>query len=507
MTTRRRPGVGGRLRRADPLTALACATALAVYLLHGFDGLLSRDVSVYAYGGQQVAEGVPPYVAIVNRAGPLAHLVPGIGAAAARAVGADDLLGMRVLFMLISVACIGLVHLLGRDLFGSRLAGLAAAAALLCFEGFTRYATYGPREKTTMVLFLLATLLAIVHRRWFATGAFIALGTLTWQPVFFAAIVAALVAVLVGPPTGRLRALGRVVVGGLVPTLATVGFYLAIGELQVFLDDFVLVNARYTEESSLSDLPAWGWDVLVNGYGSSAWVFVVGIVALPVLGIRRATRRDDRPDPGTAALLGTAAGLLAALVWSIKDFNGWPDAFLLLPFAALGVGGLAGLLAELLPARAALTATLAWALLAAAMSLTYSVGARDHTLAEQRGSVDTLRGLLPQGARIMSVGAPQPLVLAHERNLSRFQLFDNGLVGYLDDTWPGGKRGYGRWIVDDQHPTVIAVGHGKVPGWLAAELPVSYVRVGRAPGWAWYVRRDVGTGTVDALRRALLEPT
>ena len=199
--------------------------------------------------------------------------------------------------------------------------------------------------------------------------------------------------------------------------------------------------------------------------------------------------------------------MLAALVWSIKDFNGWPDALLLLPFAALGVGGLAGLLAELLPARAALTATLAWALVAAGMSLTYSVGARDHTLAEQRGSVDTLRRLLPQDARIMSVGAPQPLVLAHERNLSRFQLYDNGLVDYLDDTWPGGKRGYGRWIVDDQRPTVIAVGHGKVPGWLAADLPGSYVRVGRAPGWAWYVRSDVGTGTVEALRRALREPT
>ncbi len=412
---------------------------------------------------------------------------------------------MRVLFMLISVACIGLTYVLGRDLFGTRLAGLAAASALLCFEGFIRYATYGPREKTTMALFLLAALLAVVHRRWFATGVFIALGTLTWQPVFFAAIGAALVAVLLGRPAGRLRALGRVAVGGLVPTLATVGAYAAIGELPVFLDDFLLVNARYTEQSPLTDLPSWGWDVLANGYGSSAWVIVLGIVALPALGLRRLVRGEDRRDPRTAALVGAGVGLLVALLWSVKDFNGWPDAFLLLPFAALGVGGLAGLLADLLPARVALAATLAWVLVATAMSLTYSVGTRDHGLTQQRESVEALRRLLPQDARIMSVGAPQALVLAHERNLSRFQLFDNGLVGYLDDTWPGGKRGYGRWIVDDQRPTVIAIGHGKVPGWLAADLPTSYARVGRAPGWAWYVRQDVGADTLEALRRALRE--
>ena len=229
----------------------------------------------------------------------------------------------------------------------------------------------------------------------------------------------------------------------------------------MFLDDFLLVNARYTAaelavgRSRRGAGTSWSTATAARpGCSSSA---SSPCRSWPSAGRCAGTAART---PRTAALLGTGAGLLAALVWSIKDFNGWPDAFLLLPFAALGVGGLAGLLAELLPARAALAATLAWALVAAAMSLTYSVGARDHTLAEQRASVDTLRGLLPHDARIMSVGAPQPLVLAHERNLSRFQLFDNGLVDYLDDTWPGGKRGYGRWIVDDQRPTVIAIGHG-----------------------------------------------
>ena len=59
----------------------------------------------------------------MNRAGPLAHLVPGLGAAAARLVGADDLLGMRVLFLGLSVACVWVVYLVGRDLYETKLAG------------------------------------------------------------------------------------------------------------------------------------------------------------------------------------------------------------------------------------------------------------------------------------------------------------------------------------------------------------------------------------------------
>ena len=74
-----------RLRHVDPLLVACCLVALVVYLLHGFNGQLTTDMGVYAYAGQQVAEGVPPYVAIANRVGPLAHLLPG-GAAAVRAL-------------------------------------------------------------------------------------------------------------------------------------------------------------------------------------------------------------------------------------------------------------------------------------------------------------------------------------------------------------------------------------------------------------------------------------
>src|SRR5918992_4931512 len=157
-------------RRLDPLVYLVGVTALVVYVLHGFDGLMTRDQAVYGYGGQQVVEGIPPYVSILNRSGPLAHLIPALGVAVARRAGIDDVLGMRLLIMIIAVVCVCLIYVLGRQLFTSRLAGLAAGAAFLSFQILIRHATYGPRDKIPMLLFLLCSLLAVAKRWWFAAG-------------------------------------------------------------------------------------------------------------------------------------------------------------------------------------------------------------------------------------------------------------------------------------------------------------------------------------------------
>ena len=430
----------GWVHRLDPLLLTCCLVALVVYLLHGFEGPLSRDLAIYSYGGQLFAEGVAPYVGVLNRAGPLAHVIPGIGVAAARAVEVDDVLGMRVLFMLISVACIGLCYRLGRDLFRSRLSGLAAAATLLSFEGFTTYATYGPREKTAMVLFVLAALLSTVHRRWLTAGVFIALATLTWQPAFLAALAAATVAILAGPPVARLRALGRVVLGGLIPSVATVAAYAAIGQLRVFLDAFVLINARYTQQGSMLDDPTYLWRTMVKGYGWTLALVVLGTLLLMGFAALALVRGQTRTDHRQAALAGCGAYAVAGLLWSMRAFDAWPDAMVILPAAAMGLGAVAGTLARRMP-RVGLLATIGWVVVATALAVGYSVGTRDTTLTDQRGSVAAVLDVVPPGSRILSVEAPQSLVLAHQRQRSRFQAFGNGLLAYVDDTWPGGSAG------------------------------------------------------------------
>ncbi len=250
----------------------------------------------------------------------------------------------------------------------------------------------------------------------------------------------------------------------------TVGAYAAVGALGIFMDDFLLINARYTQQVSLLTSPGEAWRMMVEGYGASLWIFLAGLVVLAVLSLRALRRPTERRDPLRVHLLATAVVLLAGVAWSLRAFNGFPDAFIMLPPAALGIGGLAAELADRVSFRAALSATVAWAMVATGMGVAYAVTTRSDTLDDQRNSVEAVVDLLPPGARILSVEAPQPLVLAHERNPSRLQLFGNGLIDYVDETWPGGSDGYGRWIARRQ-PTLIALGnHGEVPDWLDPTL-------------------------------------
>ena len=395
-----------RLRGVDWWALACCAVAVGVYLAHGVEGRLSRDVGVYAYAGQQVADGVAPYVGILNRSGPLAHLIPGAGVVAGRLVGLDDVVGIRLLFLLIAAACVGLIYVVGRDMFRSRLAGLSSAAALLCFEGFIDLAAYGPREKTPMILFLIATLLATVHRRWATAGVCIALGALTWQPVFPVALVCATTAALVGLRSGRVRALLRIAVGGAVPAAVTLGAYAAIGEVRLLLDDFLLINLRYTQQEGFLTNPDEAWIPLVNGYGASLAVFLVGLVAVLGLTVAALVRRRDLSEPSTAALVGAGAAVLRRGAVDLPGVQQLARRVLLLPLAAVGIGGLAGRCATGCPCAQRSAVTVAWALAATTIALVHSVTDRDTRIRRQRASVAAVMRVVPD-ARIASVGAPE----------------------------------------------------------------------------------------------------
>ena len=478
-------------RGIDPLVGVVGITSLIVYLLHGFDGGLSRDLAIYSYGAQQVVEGVPPYVSILNRAGPLAHLVPAVGVVAARAFGFDDVLSMRVLFMFLSVACVCVMYVLAREVFGSRLAGLAGAAALLSFQGFIEYASYGPREKTPMVLFLLCALLAVAKHRWLAAGFCVSLATLVWQPAFPVGLAAALSAALTLGQSERLPALFRIAVGGLVPAALCVTYFTLAGAMREFIDAFFLINTNYTVPEPFTQDLEQRWVVLQDGYGISLWVILVGLAALVILTFV-AIRREGWSAPARLPVAAVGATSLAAVAWSLRDFNGWADAFLLLPAAAVGVGGIAKVLAERLPARVGGSLVLVWVLAAGATAISYSVNQRRHTLQVQRESVEAMLAQLPADTSIQSIGAPQALVLSRSRNPTRHLTFKRGLEDYVEDTWSGGLIGFAEWVGREQ-PTVISLASGPKPAWVLPLLRAEYRRAGRAPGWTWFVHRSVAS--------------
>jgi len=158
--------------------------------------------------------------------------------------------------------------------------------------------------------------------------------------------------------------------------------------------------------------------------------------------------------------------------------------------AAIGIGGVAWLLTRRLPARAWHAVTLAWAVAAVALAVNFSVSRQDHRLTDQRRSVAALLKQLPPDATLPSVNSPQALVISGRTNPTRLQTITSGMDTYVDETYPGGLAGFAAWIRRET-PTVITVGGGGgVQPWLAGVVESDYERLGRAPGWIWYVTQS-----------------
>ncbi|MCF6379261.1 glycosyltransferase family 39 protein [Nocardioides KLBMP 9356] len=491
--------------RRDPLAPLVAIVSAVVYTLHGFHGALTRDLGLYSYAGQQVADGVPPYLGLLNRAGPLAHVLPAIGALLGRALGADQVVTMRVVFMVFATAAVVVTYLLGRDLLDSRAAGLVAASGLLSFHGFIQYASDGPREKTPMVLFVVLALWAVTRRRWLTAGICTSLATLCLQTAFFSTFAAVVVAAILVPVAhgdrvrGRLVALLRVALGGLVPVAVLAAWFALAGSLRESWDAFYVINRRYTVPDPILDLDQV-WLGLQEAYGATAWLLLGGAAALVVVTLAAVVPRARRAFPALEVLPAMTAGLLAGLWWITKEYDSWADLFPLLPFAALGMGAAAAVVVRRLAPRPRWLLAAAAAVTCLALALDYSLTTRDDTLDLQREATEAVLAELPDGATITSVEGPQPLVLTDRTNPTRYQMFRSGLQDYMDDTWPGGLDGFKRDLVADG-PDLVSTGETVSLTWRRALTP-DYVFVGRAPQWEWYARADLGEETIARLREA-----
>ncbi|MEJ7796178.1 MAG: glycosyltransferase family 39 protein [Nocardioides sp.] len=491
-----------RVRRLDWWGPTLALVGIVIFLLHGFGGLLTRDLALYAYGGQQFAEGVPPYVGVLNRAGPLAHMVPGFGAMIARVLGTDDLLTMRVLMMALSVVAVWLTYLLGRDAFRSRLAGVAAAVTLLTFQGFVTYATGGPREKTTMMLLVVCVLLAVVHRRWAWAGAAVALATLTWQPAFVVGTIAVVAAVLVGLP-GRKKIVGLLwfTVGGVLATAAMISYFVAVDELDAFFEGFLFLNATSTRQMGLIEYLGYAPAALAGGFGWSWGLILGGLLATVVLAVR-AWRGGEREEPAGAALIATGAATLAYLVWSLYVFNGWADAVVVLPLAALGLGGLLHMAASWFDAATATRIVAAYAVVALVATGVDTWLTRPDELGPMRAETEAMLAAAGPRVTVLSVGAPQPLVFGQLKNPLQHQMFIGGLGEYLDETWPGGLEAMAAVARRDK-PTYITMDHPEWYGWLRPVLLEHYREIGTTLDFTWYVERSVGEEQISRLTAIL----
>lgn len=480
-------------RALDP--ALAGLVALVVYSLHGFHGTLDRDQGTFVYAGQEVARGVPPYAGIFNSVGPVGDMVTGSGVRLGSLVDVDPVLAARLTYLLASAAAVAALSVLAREAFRSRLAGVITPAVFLTFASFLKLATAGPREKTVMVLCLEIALLLMLRRQWFWAGVPTALATLTWQPVLLSALAAATVAVLTaGGP--RLRAAASYVAGGAVPTAVTALLFLVSGHLQLAWWGFVVVNVGYTTQPTI----VGSWRLVTTDYRASLVLVVAGwvlAVALGVAALRRARRTGVTAVDRHLMILG-AGGLVAGL-WSCLAINGGADLFVVLPYAALGAGGAIATAAHSLPVATARRVSAVVVVLAVAAATAESVVTRDSRLTLERRDATTMAGQLPAGSSVLSINAPEVLVLLDRRNPTPWQLATSATAPFMDDHLDGGLAGYADRIAR-RRPELIAVGRHSEDDWLVPVLERSYVRVGAGDHWAWYASRRLDPALRDRMR-------
>ncbi|MGH3362922.1 MAG: hypothetical protein ACRDOM_10740 [Nocardioides sp.] len=495
-----------RLREVDPLGPVIALAGFVIFVVQGFDGILTRDLALYGYSGQQAVEGVPPFESVLNRAGPLAHLVPAVGVAGARAIGIDDLLGMRVLMLLLSVLIVWLLYVLGRDAFGSRLAGIASASALLTFEGFVTYATGGPREKTTMALLVVLALWCVLRRHWFVAGVVVALATLTWQPAFVTATAAVLAGLAGLRGSETVRAAGFFAGGGILTTgLFALGFWLA-GALDALIECFLLINLGYTEQAGVLEDVGAAVSFTIDGFGWSLAVIVTGLVGAIAVAAARAPAAYRSRDPRRIAVIAIGAASLGGLLWSLRAYNGWADLVVVLPPAALGIGALAGELRARIPARTGTLVVAGFSAFGLVVGLVSSLTNYEEALEHQRAEVDAMFAAAPSDATIVSIGAPQPLLLTKRRNPFRHQMFLTGLDEYVDDTYPGGLEGFVR-VLRRRQPTLIVVDHPNWYSWLRPTIAGEYVPVGTTIGsFTWYAHHSLRPEVIADLQAADTDP-
>lgn len=460
---------------------LSLLVAAALFSRYGIHGALARDESIYAYGGQQLDAGVPFYVSIFDTKTPGAAYLAGLGVAIGEVVGIGDLDAIRIAFFVCACLTVVAVYLLGLRLWGSVLAALVGAVVFASFRGFAADALAGPDAKTPGILLAVVSMVLLAHRRWFWAGLCGALAFLVWQPL--------LVYLAVGLVVSWRRRL--VLAGAALPLAVTTVYFWLSGALGDFVQAafaFPVTGLQRTPETvgeRLGHIAA----TVHDHYQGDVVQFWAGLGLLLVLAGAQLSRRRFG-DPLVSVVLPT---LVVIAGFSALDFQGYPDVYPLLPYAALGLaGGVAFLVRHV---RLPVLRPAAVAALAVVVVTTWTQFSADPAaagaLAGQRTEAAEIQRLLNPGDAVYALGDPTPLVLTGLRNPSRFVFLASGVAAWQMARTRGGFAG---WMADIRaaHPAVIVL-HGwrgmlerRVAAWLHAKYDPALIGC-----WRVFLRPDV----------------
>ena len=158
-----------------------------------------------------------------------------------------------------------------------------------------------------------------------------------------------------------------------------------------------MINARYTVPNPITDKLSIVWSDMYAAYGVTALLLIGGQIALVARSLRRSRDRPASRIPPSVLLPAMAARLVVGLAWTLRDYDSWADLFPVLPFAAIGVGGVFALAERHLARRTAGVVAAGLSVVAVVLALAFSVSTRNDTLDMQQHDVDAVMRAAAEG--------------------------------------------------------------------------------------------------------------
>ena len=474
--------------------AASVVVAIVLFTRFSIDGALSRDESIYVYGGQQLTHGVAPYASIFDPKGPLATMLAGVGAGLGHLAGHRDVYVIRLLFFFCSVLAVLASYLLVLRVWKSVLGALAAAVVFASYGGFAQDALAGPDAKTPGVLLAIVCMWLAARRNWFWAGITASLTFLDWQPFLIFPVMAVLAAVA-GTRENRLRALAMSVLGVVIPIAVTFIYFAAAGAFGKFVEatfEYPLTGVKRSRETVLHRIEHI-FKIVHTYYEFSGVLFWVGAVLLvAVLGgivwRGRGHWRSTLTDP-VLVVIGLTG--LFEFGYALTDFQSYPDVFPLLAYPAIGIGATVALVeqrASMPASRQAFVGVTAAVLALLAVLSAYwftNTSANNTSYRNERAVGCALHHAVPPGTSLYSLGNPVPLVVTGRRNPDRYIYLDAGVDAWKVKHTAGGLTGWEEQIAH-ANPSVVVLG-----GWTGRY---------RVPIWRWLVSQGYHRRFLGAFR-------
>ncbi len=520
MTSAGEPRVPPLRRLAELLSrhfiVLACALMIAgVHLTIFYRPDLQQmegDHSIQIYLAQRALDGSPPYVAGLYAKTPATPLLTAGAIAVGRLLSLSDIMSGRLLFVALGGLGVLALCLAGAGIFvgrtwragdgGAAAGGLIAGATLLAFSLLSISAAMGMEPKLILIVFGYLAVWLTARRRWGWAGACATMAFLAWQPAGLFPVAVALAAVCQSGEA-RPKALGRVLLGALIPS-AVVGVYLmATGALgpawrQAGLGALSIGQVVVGKGSLLS---SFGGNLgriygrLSETYlGMARPVFLTGLagwIGLAVVeplramlqerdGGRRLRRLWEAVRrPAQLPIMVVGAGFLT---FSAIDFQSGPDFLPLLPLAGLGIGWWWLFLSDYLMPRRWLSVRICGGLVVCAALAGFGMiqlvksPAQPAALQAQVKAAAALYELVGDETDVQFFGCLAPLVIYRRQNVMPYVMLKTKHLNLMAREL-GDISDLAALVEQNQTPALVLAGVSAGNERLATLLAASYRRV------------------------------